>query len=94
VCSRWNGYDTVSLRHVMATKCSLQVTREAAILPKQSEMLRFVSMYVTDWGKLHNEELHNLDASPNIIRVMDEIGGACRTHGRDEKCIQYFGCKT
>jgi len=20
------------------------------------------------------------------------MGGACRTHGLDEKCIQYFGC--
>jgi len=23
-----------------------------------------------DWRRLHNEELHNLSASPNIIRVM------------------------
>jgi hypothetical protein len=23
-----------------------------------------------DWGKLHNEELHNLYSSPNIIRMM------------------------
>jgi hypothetical protein len=23
----------------------------------------------------------------------DEMGGACSTHGRDEKCIQYFGGK-
>jgi hypothetical protein len=22
------------------------------------------------WGRLHNEELHNLNASPNIIRVI------------------------
>jgi hypothetical protein len=25
---------------------------------------------VTDWRKLHNEELHNLYSSPSIIRVM------------------------
>jgi hypothetical protein len=40
------------------------------------------------WRRLHNEELHNLDASPNIIMVIivkeDEIGGACSTHeGRE-----------
>jgi len=23
-----------------------------------------------------------------------EVGGACSTHGRDDKCIQYFGWKT
>jgi hypothetical protein len=23
-----------------------------------------------DWRKLHNEELHNLNSSPNIIRIM------------------------
>jgi hypothetical protein len=23
----------------------------------------------------------------------DEMGGACSTHGSDEKCIQYFGWK-
>jgi hypothetical protein len=23
-----------------------------------------------DWGKLHNEELHNLYSSPNIIRMI------------------------
>jgi hypothetical protein len=24
----------------------------------------------------------------------DEIGGTCSTHGRDLKCIQYYGRKT
>jgi hypothetical protein len=24
----------------------------------------------------------------------DEMGGVCRAHGRDEKCIQDCGCKT
>jgi hypothetical protein len=27
-------------------------------------------------------------------KIKDEMGGACSTHGRDEKCIQYFGWKT
>jgi hypothetical protein len=29
-----------------------------------------------DWRRLHNEELHNLYASPNIIKE-DEMGGTC-----------------
>jgi hypothetical protein len=24
----------------------------------------------------------------------DEMGGSCSTHGKDEKCVQNFGCKT
>jgi hypothetical protein len=40
---------------------------------------------------LHNEELHELNCSKHIIRVIKikvvEIGGACFTHGRDE-CIK------
>jgi hypothetical protein len=46
--------------------------------------------------KLHNEELHNFCASPNIIRVIklrvkwvEHV--ACMG---DEKCIQNFGEKT
>jgi hypothetical protein len=37
------------------------------------------------WRKLHNEELHNLYTSPNIIRViksrMEEMSRACSMHG-------------
>jgi hypothetical protein len=49
-----------------------------------------------DWRRLHNVELHNLYASPNFIRVIkdSEMGEACSTHGRVEKCVQYFGRKT
>jgi hypothetical protein len=36
-----------------------------------------------------------LYASLNVIKVIkskkNEIGRACNTHGRDEKCIQNFG---
>jgi hypothetical protein len=32
--------------------------------------------------RLHNEELHNLYASQNIM-INDEIGGACSTDGRE-----------
>jgi hypothetical protein len=44
------------------------------------------------WGTLHNEELRNLYASPNIVKVIKSMrkrwAGACSTHGRDDKCIQ------
>jgi hypothetical protein len=81
---------------------------------------------VGGWRRLHNEELHNSYASPNIVRVLksrsmwwvghvarvgeminayyilavererkeDEVSGACSTHGKDDKCILYFSCRT
>jgi hypothetical protein len=53
---------------------------------------------VGGWRRLHNEELHNLCPSPNIIWMInikeDEMGRECSTDGTDEKCIQYFGWKT
>jgi hypothetical protein len=45
------------------------------------------------WRKLHNEELHPLSSSPNIIRLikikknMDRTFG---TRGREERCKQGF----
>jgi len=39
------------------------------------------------WRRLHNEELHNLYASLNIIMVEDEMGEACSMHEWYEKCI-------
>jgi hypothetical protein len=47
-------------------------------------------------GKLHNEELHNLYSSPNIIRQMKSRrmrGEACGMHGRGEKIVQGLGGK-
>jgi hypothetical protein len=47
------------------------------------------------WRRLHNEELHNLYASPNIIRVIKtwrmRWAGQVIWHGRDEICIQNCG---
>jgi hypothetical protein len=39
-----------------------------------------------EWRKMHNEELHNLYSSPDIIRQVkaNEVGGTCGTHGRRE----------
>jgi hypothetical protein len=34
------------------------------------------------WKKLHNEELHNLYSSPNIVRVIKSRRIKCRGEGR------------
>jgi hypothetical protein len=44
-----------------------------------------------DWRQLHDEELHNLYSSPNIIRVIKSKN--IRTSGSKEKCVQNFGRK-
>jgi hypothetical protein len=45
------------------------------------------------WRSLHNEELHNLYTSPNIIRVIKSRKTKATEYVR-EKCIKYFGWKT
>jgi hypothetical protein len=42
--------------------------------PKREEVLG-------GWKRLHNEEIHNLYASPNIISKEDEMGRTCGMHG-------------
>jgi hypothetical protein len=41
------------------------------------------------WRKLHNEELHNLYSSPNIIETIkeDEMGKAYSTNEGGEECM-------
>jgi hypothetical protein len=50
------------------------------------------------WRRLHNEELHELYATPHISKRVqikeDEMDGTCSTHGIDDKFIKYFGWKT
>jgi hypothetical protein len=50
------------------------------------------------WRRLHNEKLHNLYDSPNIVKSgqikEDEMGGAYSTYGRDKKSIQNVRRKT
>jgi hypothetical protein len=50
------------------------------------------------WRTKVNGELHTLYILPIFIMVVkiekDEMSGTCNTHGRSEKCLQYFGWKT
>jgi hypothetical protein len=39
-----------------------------------------------DWGKLHNEELHNLCNENDQVNE-NEMGRACSTNRGEEKCI-------
>jgi hypothetical protein len=45
------------------------------------------------WRRLHNEKLHDLCSSSNIVRVIksSEMGGACRTCGGEQSSI--LGCR-
>jgi hypothetical protein len=49
------------------------------------------------WRIFHNEKLHNLCSSLNVISndkiKGDEMDRACITHGKDEKCMQSYGRK-
>jgi hypothetical protein len=45
--------------------------------------------------KLHNEELHCLCTSPNMIRMKSSrMGRTYSTRGIEDECIQGFGRKT
>ena len=41
-----------------------------------------------DWRRLRYEELYDLYSSPSIQIKNSEMGGACSTYGRQERCIQ------
>jgi len=51
-----------------------------------------------NWSNLHNEELHDLYFSPNIIEVItikeDKMGGTCPVYGGSEDMHTEFGGKT
>jgi hypothetical protein len=43
-----------------------------------------------NWRKLHNEELHNLYSSPNIIRMIKSrrMSRVCSTNGGKGECMR------
>jgi hypothetical protein len=47
-----------------------------------------VADYLQQEGTVH------LYSRIQFVLKEDEMGGACSTHGRDEKCIQHFGTET
>jgi hypothetical protein len=54
---------------------SLTLSKEHRLRVFENRMLRRIfgpkrEEVTGDWKKLHNEELHNLYSSPNIIRIM------------------------
>jgi hypothetical protein len=74
------------------SKGKTQIVRENRVLrrifrPKREEV-------AGGWRRLHNEELHNLYTSPDIIRVIKARGvrlaGRVERMGQTKKCIQYF----
>jgi hypothetical protein len=51
------------------------------------------------WGKLHNEELHDLYSSPSIIQIMNdqveeaEMGRACGSNGEKRNAYRLLAEK-
>jgi hypothetical protein len=50
--------------------------------PRRDEVMGY-------WRKLHNEEIHNLYSSQNVIRMVkeDEMGRACSKNWGVEECM-------
>jgi hypothetical protein len=64
------------------------------------ELLREIFVSKRDeWRKVHNEKLSDLYCSPYVRysggqMKKSKIGGACSTHGEDERCKRDFSGKT
>jgi hypothetical protein len=85
------GCETWSL--ILREECRLGVLENRVLRifgPKRDEG-------TGEWRKLHNEELHDLYCSPNIVRVIKSrkmMGGACSSCGGGERRVNGFGGET
>jgi hypothetical protein len=44
-----------------------------------------------EWRRMHSEKLHDLQSSPDIDHINnDVIGGACGIYRVDARCVQGF----
>ena len=84
-CETWS----VTLRKEHRLKVVENRVLRKVFGPKRDEVTE-------DWRRLHDEELHDLYSSSNIIRVIKSrmVGGACGTFRRQERCIHDFGGET
>jgi hypothetical protein len=75
-----------TLIHVSTIKLYLYIYRKL-FGPKRDEV-------TGEWRKLHNEELHDLYSSPNIVRVIKSRrmrwAGHVARIGREEACIGFW----
>jgi hypothetical protein len=95
-------YKTIILPDVMygCETWSLTLREEHRVSVFENRVLRRLVGPETDeetggWSKLHNEELHNLYSSSNIIRMSESMRMRWGMwYGWvDEKCVQNFGWK-
>jgi hypothetical protein len=83
-CETWS----LTLREVQKLRVFENRVLRRIFGPKRDEV-------TGEWSKLHNEELHNMYSSPDIIRQVkaNKVGEACSTHERGEKSVHGFGGK-
>ena len=76
---------------------SLTLREERRLRVYENRMLRRIfwpnrDKVTVERRKLHNEELNDINASPNILK--NEMGGACSLYEREERCSRGFGGET